>query len=127
MSIPVQGSQIHELSVDRAGCALMLGNTQQAQDLLFMNNETSRAAQQDKSDEEDMQTDESIKAFVLEHSPDPSDLLPGLYVLTESWLQEAVLASFRQDTQTTQEPVSLRAWFTAKPVQWYIQVWTVAH
>lgn len=111
----LQVGQEVDLSVERAACALMLGDTQRAQQLLGL--------AVDKSKGRVPYPDGSIGAFVLEHSPDETDLLPGIYVLGERWLQEAVMGSFRQDSREPQGDVAnLGAWFDSRTVQAYIQV-----
>jgi hypothetical protein len=55
------------------------------------------------------------------HSPDSSDMLPGLYTLSQAWLQEAVVAGFRPDALTGQTAADLGQWFAARKVQLYIQ------
>jgi hypothetical protein len=62
-------------------------------------------------------------ALVLQaHSPDSSDLLPGLYTLSQAWLQEAVVGGFRADAFAGQTAADLGQWFAARQVQLYIQV-----
>jgi hypothetical protein len=55
------------------------------------------------------------------HSPDSADLLPGLYMLSQAWLQEAVLGGFRADAFAGQTAADLGQWFDARQVQLYIQ------
>jgi hypothetical protein len=55
-----------------------------------------------------------------EHSPDASDLLPGVFALAQCWLNEAVLGSFRDDE--AQAPVELAGWFNAWHVRLCIMV-----
>lgn len=61
------------------------------------------------------------------HSPDSSDLLPGLYVLSQAWLQEAVVGGFRPDAFEGQAAADLGQWFAARRVQLYIQASEAAH
>lgn len=100
----------------------MLGDMQQAQQLLGLASDTSSSPV--------AHADDSIAAFVLQHSPDEGDLLPGIYVLGETWLQEEVLGGFRQDRQDMQPEqhvsASLSSWFDCKTVQRYIQVGKLA-
>jgi hypothetical protein len=62
-----------------------------------------------------------LLVFAQAHSPDRSDLLPGLYMLSQAWLQEAVLGGFRPDAAEGQEAGDLGLWFAAGRVQLYIQ------
>ncbi len=58
-----------------------------------------------------------------ENSPDPLDPLPGMCALTQSWLQEAVLGSFRETADAAVlQKVSLDEWFEAPWVNAYLQV-----
>ena len=53
------------------------------------------------------------------NSPSPDDLVPGAYALTQSWVQEAVMGSFRDSTA---QSADLAAWFASPWVQGYAQV-----
>jgi hypothetical protein len=57
--------------------------------------------------------------FLQSNSPSPDDLVPGVYALTQSWVQEAVLGSFRDSAD---QNVDLAAWFASPWVQGYAQV-----
>lgn len=54
-----------------------------------------------------------------EHSPDGDDLLPGVYTLASGWVNEAVLASFRDSAGSEAD---LEGWFASPWVQAYAQV-----
>jgi hypothetical protein len=101
-----------DVSVERAACALLLGDPAGAERLLGFGAGSAAAALADSVDPE-------VRAFVLAQSgaPVPSGgvggngpsswgeaaaqapegLLPGLCALTEAWLQDAVLPRFRRD------------------------------
>ncbi|MBE9033278.1 DnaJ domain-containing protein, partial [filamentous cyanobacterium LEGE 11480] len=57
-------------------------------------------------------------AFIRDHSSDVSDLLPGLCLYTERWMQEEVFPHFRDLTQHT---ASLKDYFANPQVQEYLE------
>lgn len=57
-------------------------------------------------------------AFIREHSQDAADLLPGLCLYTERWMQEEVFPHFRDLTQQT---ASLKDYFANPQVQAYLE------
>jgi hypothetical protein len=90
-----------DVSVERAACALLLGDPSSAERLLGFAPDPPAAQQQQYVDPE-------VQAFVLAQSGLPPQaltadaaadgaLLPGLCALTEAWLQDAVLPRFRAD------------------------------
>jgi hypothetical protein len=62
------------------------------------------------------------------HCPESSDLLPGVYALTQCWMQQGILGSFRQQAgavATEQQPpadVDLAPWFDSLLVRAVILV-----
>ena len=56
--------------------------------------------------------------------PSPDDLLPGLCALTEKWLAEVALPSFRGSPSQTG---TLTDWFQDRRVSLYLQVADAAH
>lgn len=62
------------------------------------------------------------------HCPDSSDLLPGVYALTQCWMQQGILGCFRQQagavtTDQQQAPdVDLAPWFDSLVVRAVILV-----
>lgn len=59
--------------------------------------------------------------YAQAHSPDSTDLLPGLCMLSQSWLQEAIVDGFRPDAFAGQEQADLGQWFDDRKVQVQIQ------
>jgi ARC6-like, IMS domain/DnaJ domain len=57
-------------------------------------------------------------AFIRDHSQDATDLLPGLCLYTERWMQEEVFPHFRDLTQHT---ASLKDYFANPQVQEYLE------
>lgn len=57
-------------------------------------------------------------AFIRDHSQDSTDLLPGLCLYTERWMQEEVFPHFRDLTQHT---ASLKDYFANPQVQEYLE------
>ncbi|KAF6257019.1 hypothetical protein COO60DRAFT_1655857 [Scenedesmus sp. NREL 46B-D3] len=103
-----QGGQPLDVSVDRAACALLLGNIRQSQELVGLSD--SPAGQQ-------AACEDIVREYVLAHSPDSTDLLPGLCMLSQSWLQEAIVDGFRPDAFAGQEQADLGQWFDDRKVQ----------
>ncbi|GBF87573.1 accumulation and replication of chloroplast-related protein [Raphidocelis subcapitata] len=98
-----------DVSVERASIALLLGDARRAAELLGLSGEGAGAAKP---------ANPEVLAFVRDHSPDPSDLLPGVYTLARGWVAEAVLPSFRD---TAGSEVDLEGWFQSPWVQAYAQ------
>lgn len=59
--------------------------------------------------------------LMQEHSPDSSDLLPGLCALSQSWLGDVVLSSFRETSGNSKVP-TLTPWFDNFRVSTYLRV-----
>ena len=93
-------SKREDVSWEQAICALLLGQTQEA----------NLALQQTK--------EEKILNLIQQHSQNSPDLLPGLCFYGEKWLHQEVLSQFR-DLATSQ--VSLQEYFADKKVQIYLE------
>lgn len=84
-----------DVSVERAVCAVLLGETDRAAYMLGLAPNSRRAA------------DPSVESFVRERCRSPRNLRPGLYALSEAWLSEACLPVFREKREFV---VSLDQW-----------------
>lgn len=89
-----------DVHLEQAVCALLLGQTEEASHALELSQEF-----------------ESI-AFIREHSQGSPDLLPGLCLYAERWLQNEVFPHF-QDLATWQ--ASLKHYFADEHVQAYLE------
>lgn len=89
-----------DVHLEQAVCALLLGQTEAASRALELSQEY-----------------ESI-AFIRDHSQGSPDLLPGLCLYSERWLQEEVFPHFRDlATQVAQ----LKVYFANEEVQTYLE------
>jgi hypothetical protein len=93
----LSGQDVH---LEQAVCSLLLGQTEQASQML-----------------EQSQEQDSI-AFIRHHSQDSPDLLPGLCIYTERWLQDEVFPHFRDLSQCR---VSLKDYFADLQVQAFLE------
>lgn len=93
----LSGQDVH---LEQAVCSLLLGQTEQASQML-----------------EQSQEQDSI-AFIRHHSQDAPDLLPGLCLYTERWLQDEVFPHFRDLSQCR---VSLKDYFADRQVQAFLE------
>lgn len=66
-----------------------------------------------------------VMLCVQDHCEDPSDMLPGVYALVQTWLQEVVLSSFTETAD--QQPPTLQNWFDSKWVTSYLMVSCCVH
>ena len=89
-----------DVYLEQSICALLLGQTEEA----------SRAL-------EHSQEHDSL-AFIREHSQDSPDLLPGLCLYGERWLQNEVFPYFRD---LSQKKASLKEYFADEEVQAYLE------
>jgi hypothetical protein len=89
-----------DVYLEQAVCALLLGQTEEA----------SRALEQS-------QEYESL-AFIRDHSQESPDLLPGLCLYGERWLQNEVFPHFRD---LSQKQASLKEYFADEQVQAYLE------
>lgn len=89
-----------DVHLEQAVCALLLGQTEEA----------SRAL-------EFSQEYESL-AFIREHSQTSPDLLPGLCLYAEKWLQQEVFPHFRD---LAQQQTTLKDYFADEQVQAYLE------
>lgn len=114
-----------DMCVERACIELLLGKTDQALQQLGL---TQQRQQQAGSNP----TQQAAQNYVLAHCPESSDLLPGVYALTQCWMQQGILGSFRQQAGAVateqQQPadVDLAPWFDSLLVRAVILVFAMA-
>ncbi len=96
----VKLSAKQDIYLEKAVCALLLGQTEEA------------SAAIDNSSEEDQ------IAFIRQNSEGAPDLLPGLCLYSERWLQEEVYPHFRD---LMSQIVSLKDYFADEQVQAYLE------
>ena len=89
-----------DVHLEKAVCSLLLGQTEEA----------SRALE--------LSSEKEPLAFIREHSQDSPDLLPGLCLYAEHWLQEEVFPHFRD---LANQSVSLKDYFADSKVQAYLE------
>ncbi len=89
-----------DVHLEKAVCALLLGQTEEASRALELSQEREPIA------------------FIREHSKDAPDLLPGLCLYAERWLQDEVFPHFRD---LASQPVSLKDYFANQGVQSYLE------
>ena len=98
MLLRLSGRQ--DVHLEQAVCAVLLGQTEEA----------SRALERSQ-EYEPLQ-------FIREHSQGAPDLLPGLCLYAENWLQQEVFPFFRD---LDQEPATLKDYFADSTVQAYLE------
>lgn len=89
-----------DVNLEKAVCSLLLGQTEEA----------SRALE--------LSQEHEPLTFIREHSQGSPDLLPGLCLYTEHWLQEEVFPHFRD---LKGQPASLKDYFADAHVQAYLE------
>ena len=89
-----------DVHLEKAVCSLLLGQTEEA----------SRALE--------LSSEKEPLAFIRENSQDSPDLLPGLCLYAEHWLQEEVFPHFRD---LAKQSVSLKDYFADPKVQAYLE------
>ncbi len=89
-----------DVHLEQSLCALLLGQTQEATRALELSQEYEALA------------------FIRENSQDSPDLLPGLCLYSETWLQDEVFPHFR-DLKNRQ--ASLKEYFADEQVQAYLE------
>lgn len=89
-----------DVHLEQSLCALLLGQTEEATRALELSQEYEALA------------------FIREHSKDSPDLLPGLCLYGERWLQNEVFPHFRDLVKTT---ASLKDYFADNQVQAYLE------
>jgi curved DNA-binding protein CbpA len=99
-SMLMQLSVRQDVHLEQAVCALLLGQTEEASRALELSQEF-----------------ESI-AFIREHSQGSPDLLPGLCLYSERWLQNEVFPHFRD---LAHKQASLKEYFADEDVQLYLE------
>jgi hypothetical protein len=89
-----------DVHLEQAVCALLLGQTEEASRALELSQEYEPLA------------------FIREHSQGSPDLLPGLCLYGERWLQKSVFPHFRD---LANQKVSLKEYFADEQVQTYLE------
>jgi ARC6-like, IMS domain len=90
-----------DVHLEQSLCALLLGQTEEATRVLELSQEYEALA------------------FIREKSQDSPDLLPGLCLYGEQWLQHEVFPHFRD---LTKQQASLKSYFAQPQVQAYLEV-----
>ena len=98
MLLRLSGRQ--DVHLEQAVCAMLLGQTEEASHALELSQEYEPLA------------------FIREHSQSSPDLLPGLCLYAENWLQQEVFPFFRDLDQTT---ATLKDYFADSAVQSYLE------
>ena len=98
MLLRLSGRQ--DVHLEQAVCAMLLGQTEEASHALELSQEY-----------------EPLN-FIREHSQGSPDLLPGLCLYAENWLQQEVFPFFRD---LDQEPATLKDYFADSTVQSYLE------
>ncbi|KAG2452619.1 hypothetical protein HYH02_002856 [Chlamydomonas schloesseri] len=108
------GAHANGVALERAVCAILLGDYTTAVERLGLDTTAAAAAAPET---------EQLRDFVLAHSPSGrGDLRPGLRALATRWLEGVALASFR-DTAGSPVPPLEATWFADLRVAFYLQVW----
>lgn len=89
-----------DVHLEQSLCALLLGQTEEASRALELSQEYEALA------------------FIRENSQDSPDLLPGLCLYGERWLQNEVFPNFRD---LGEQPASLKDYFADQQVQAYLE------
>lgn len=98
MLLRLSGRQ--DVHLEQAVCAVLLGQTEEASRALELSQEYEPLA------------------FIREHSQGSPDLLPGLCLYAENWLQQEVFPFFRD---LDQETATLKDYFSDSAVQSYLE------
>lgn len=98
MLLRLSGRQ--DVHLEQAVCAVLLGQTEEASRALELSQEN-----------------EPLE-FIREHSQGAPDLLPGLCLYAENWLQQEVFPFFRD---LDEEPATLKDYFADSTVQAYLE------
>ena len=98
MLLRLSGRQ--DVHLEQAVCAVLLGQTEEASRALELSQEL-----------------EPLN-FIRQHSQGSPDLLPGLCLYAENWLQQEVFPFFRD---LDQEPATLKDYFADSAVQSYLE------
>ncbi|MEW5319715.1 MAG: hypothetical protein WDW38_010853 [Sanguina aurantia] len=102
---------VNPVSVERCSCAVLLGDTRSAVQLLGM------------AEGSLYPIDADVSAFVQEHSPEEGDLSPGVRVMSQQWLEVNCLSMFREGAAAGEKP--LDDWFSCPRVKAYLGVRTM--
>ena len=89
-----------DVHLEQSLCALLMGQTEEATRVLELSQEYEALA------------------FIREKSQDSPDLLPGLCLYTEQWLQQEVFPHFRD---LAKQQAALKDYFADKQVQAYLE------
>ncbi|NJO59656.1 MAG: DUF4101 domain-containing protein [Richelia sp. RM2_1_2] len=96
----IQLGKRQDVHLEQSLCALLLGQTQEATRALELSQEYEALA------------------FIRENSQDSPDLLPGLCLYGENWLQNELFPHFRD---LKNQPASLKEYFADSQVQAYLE------
>ncbi|MBE9214931.1 DUF4101 domain-containing protein [Plectonema cf. radiosum LEGE 06105] len=96
----IQLGKRQDVHLEQSLCALLLGQTQEATRALELSQEYEALA------------------FIRENSQDSPDLLPGLCLYGENWLQNELFPHFRD---LKNQPASLKEYFADTQVQAYLE------
>lgn len=108
------GNKLINVSVECAACALLLGRPEAALQQLGL-----AEAATNPGGTGARVPDPNVRAFVVQNSPNPSDKMPGVRALVQSWLQEVALGT---SLGSASRPADLAAWAEAPRVKFYLQV-----
>ncbi|KAL3148377.1 hypothetical protein ABBQ38_013833 [Trebouxia sp. C0009 RCD-2024] len=138
-----QISKDRSATVERVVCKVLLGQPESALEALSLAESTPASSQRRPSQVESVLSSSNshmaspngalgqaldtmsgpskaeAAAFVSNHSPDPQDLLPGLCLLTERWLERVAFLAFRQVDHASN--ASLVDYFQDSRVETYLQ------
>ncbi len=89
-----------DIHLEQSLCSLLLGQTEEASRVLELSQEYEALV------------------FIREKSQDSPDLLPGLCLYTERWLETEVFSHFRD---LVNQPASLKEYFANRQVQAYLE------
>lgn len=96
----MQLAKRQDVHLEQSLCALLMGQTEEATRVLELSQEYEALA------------------FIREKSQDSPDLLPGLCLYTEQWLQQEVFPHFRD---LSQHKAALKDYFADRQVQAYLE------
>ena len=96
----MQLAKRQDVHLEQSLCALLMGQTEEATRVLELSQEYEALA------------------FIREKSPDSPDLLPGLCLYTEKWLQQEVFPHFRD---LGKQKAALKDYFADRQVQAYLE------
>ncbi|CAG9463505.1 unnamed protein product [Pedinophyceae sp. YPF-701] len=113
-------------AMDRACCAVLMGDVARAEMLLADAERAGRAAGTGRGASRDLPAPQKALGFVRMNSPDAEDLLPGMCLLVESWLARLCFPECRDTREDPPDP-ALVAYFGDSRVSHYLSVHDAAH